>query len=128
MRAAFLLLGAWLVVEGGDASADGGVKLSAEELALTRDADRADYPVSHWAGFFSTAALREPLARPSPPYLLVCNHPGNRESKNQNVVEEIVRWEPDGSLVSTGLISTSAPGRSTAFRAASKLLLENPPK
>jgi hypothetical protein len=97
-------------------------------VAITAESNRAGYTFSHWAGFFTTASLSlSKLVRPSPPYLLVCNHPVNRESQNQNSVEEIVRWEPDGSLVSTGIIYAKwgEPGRdSPAFTAAAMRLLK----
>jgi hypothetical protein len=145
MRAAVLVLS--VMLHASAHAADAGVKtMTSAELetkahafardgggnlfvvAITSEPDRADYTFGHWAGFFTTASLSlSKLVRPSPPYLLVCNHPINRESKNQNSVEEIVRWEPDGSLVSTGIIYAKwgPPGRdSAAFSAAARRLLE----
>jgi hypothetical protein len=105
---------------------DGGGHLFV--VAVSLESNRADYGFGHWAGFFTTASLstRE-VVRPSPPYLLVCNHPVSRESQNQDSVEELVRWEPDGSLVSTGIIYAKwgGPGRdSAAFTAAALRLLK----
>lgn len=61
------------------------------------------YAFHHWGGFWTTAALDDAVVtRPDPPLLLVSNHPYNRESKDQNVTEEIVRWRDDGTFVATG--------------------------
>lgn len=99
-------------------------------VAITPETNRPKYTFSHWGGFFTTEAIRattEPLTRPSPPYLLVCNHPHDRESKNQEVVEELVRWEPDGTLVTTGIIYAKWGGpeqSSEKFKAAVARLLK----
>lgn len=100
-------------------------------VAIAR-AQRAGYELSHWAGFFTTRALQqgpEPLAWPEPPLLLVANHPSSREAKNQAVVEELVRWEPDGTIVSTGVVYSKwgepAQG-SDAFRTGAAKLLGAP--
>lgn len=61
------------------------------------------YGFHHWGGFWTTAALDDAvITRPDPPLLLVLNHPHDRESKDQNATEEIVRWRDDGSFVATG--------------------------
>jgi hypothetical protein len=143
MRAGLLIVGVGLVLTGADA----GVTMTGLELnqrtqgfalgggghrfvvAITREPDRPGYTFPHWAGFFSTKAISsspELVMRPTPPFLLVSNGPVNVESRNQEVVEELVRWEPDGTLVTTGIVysKNGGPGRSTdAFRAAAALLL-----
>jgi hypothetical protein len=107
---------------------DGGGEIYA--VAVTLDPKAPGYTFSHWSGLNTTAALRENvIKRPSPPYLLVCNHPYSRESDNQNVVEELVRWEPDGTFVSTGIVYSKwgAKGRSSEdFKAAAMKLLKKP--
>lgn len=62
-------------------------------------------PHSHWAGFFTSGPLAGSgvVERPGSGLLLVTNHPIHRESPNQEVVEEVVRWEAGERLVSTGV-------------------------
>ena len=99
-------------------------------VAITRESDRPGYTFSHWAGFFSTRSTSSSsdfVTRPRPPFLLVSNGPVNVESRNQDDVEEIVRWLPDGTLVTTGIVYSKFGGRgsSDVFKAAAALLLAN---
>ena len=107
---------------------DGGGEIYA--VAVTLDPKQPGYTFSHWSGLFTTAALRDAqVKRPSPAYLLICNHPSSRESDNQNVVEELVRWDPDGTFVSTGIVYSKWGGKgrsSEEFKAAATKLLKRP--
>ena len=135
-----LILGAWLIIGASSMPATKlNLKASAFAVggggnrvitAITQEPGREGYAFGHWAGFFTTQDLRAKgltVVRPSPPFLLVSNGPVNMESRNQDDVEELVRWEPDGRLISTGILySRSGKGMNSAqFREAAAKLLAN---
>ena len=88
-----------------------------------------DFP--HWAGFSVARRFSgETITRPSPPFLLVSNGPINVESPKQNEVDELVRWEPDGTFITTGTIydKFGKPGSSETFKTDARLLLLSVPE